>query len=142
MNARRKILFVEDDRAYREILRHELGDRFELVEADTLAGALKLLAEQTFDAVLLDLGLPDSFWKETIARLRVAFPGAIIIVLTGYADPDFVSAAMRDGADSYLLKGRHEGAPAMESVIRLAIAHRDACQKLDRAAENLTGGKE
>lgn len=139
MSARRKILLVEDDVLYRELVRSQLRMNFELIEAATLAQAFAILAgDEPFDAVLLDLGLPDSFWKETIARVREQFPGAVIIVLTGYADADFVAQAMRDGADSYLLKGRHEGAPALESVVRLAIAHRNACAKLETANKNLS----
>jgi CheY-like chemotaxis protein len=55
-----KILIVEDSKAARAIIRSEFDDSgYVLQEAATGADALKALANQKFDLITMDIGLPD-----------------------------------------------------------------------------------
>lgn len=75
------ILLVEDEEATRLFVRVLLQRMGHTVrEADSTAAALKHAQKQTFDLVLLDLGLPDGDGVELAAALLEGAPGAVRIV--------------------------------------------------------------
>jgi len=61
------------------------------------------------DVALVDLRLPDGSGLELIAEIAQAQPRAHILVLTKFADPEEIVAAMRAGAVGYLLKHTTRG---------------------------------
>ena len=69
-----------------------------MVSVATLKEAKAVAWQQNFDAVLLDLSLPDSQGLETINRLSAAAPNLPIVVLTGEADEAVAREAVRSGA--------------------------------------------
>ncbi|MGM0477531.1 MAG: GGDEF domain-containing response regulator [Pseudomonadota bacterium] len=71
-----------------------------------LAEAVEWLAENRVDAVLLDLGLPDSNGIETVRRFFREAGQWPLIVLTGHDDTDVGIEAIQLGAQDYLVKGR------------------------------------
>ena len=77
----------------------------EIVNKTSLADGMKALAEEPFDAILLDLSLPDSRGFETLERFMSSFPDANVIVLTGLKDKKLGIDAVRAGAQDYLVKG-------------------------------------
>ncbi len=103
------VLVVDDNpgdaRLVEWTLTHEDGRRIRVARADRIATALDRLAEGPFDAVLLDLGLPDSRGTEGLARIRAAAPQTAIIVLSGGEDPERIRAAIDAGAQDYRVKG-------------------------------------
>ena len=72
--------------------------------AATLAGALERLAAKRYDAVLLDLSLPDSKGIATLKKLRERHPTVPVIVLMGLDDESAGVEAMQAGAQDYLVK--------------------------------------
>jgi signal transduction histidine kinase/CheY-like chemotaxis protein len=105
-----RILLVEDNFAdadlLQELLSH-LDDRLSIVHADCLSKALEYLAgTPPPNAVLLDLGLPDSRGLATLERLYAAAPHLPILVLTGLEDESLAIEAVRHGAQDYLVKGQ------------------------------------
>jgi len=82
-----RVLLVEDDAAHARLVHEMLKERnihrFEYRRVDRLAAALRLLYDQHFDVVLLDLGLPDAFGSEAVVRVRKAAPSVPIVVLSG-----------------------------------------------------------
>lgn len=102
------ILLVEDTPADMACIRGYLSTKETIVttlkEAQTLQSALSLMAHYDFDAVLLDLDLPDSSGFETARRIIVEYSELAVIVLS---DPDNEAAAVhavRYGAEDYLKK--------------------------------------
>jgi len=77
---------------------------FETVDAGTLAEARRSISARRFDAVLLDLNLPDGNGLEWIRSLREEQPEIAIIVITGQGDVPTAVEAMRLGADNFLVK--------------------------------------
>ena len=73
------------------------GADFSLEWADTLATGIDRLAGGGFDAVLLDLMLPDSSGLDTLSRLRDAYPGLPIVVLTALDEEALGIEAVRGG---------------------------------------------
>ena len=108
MAGERPILVVDDDRALRATLAEQLAveGEFAAVEAATLADAEALLAarESRFDALILDLRLPDGDGRDFCARLRRQGLKIPIIMLTG-SDQEFdVVQGLDSGANDYIAK--------------------------------------
>src|SRR6516165_1575871 len=106
MRAARKILIVDDDGALRQSLAEqlELREEFAAVECETAAQALETARSERFDAILLDLGLPDMDGRELCRLLRRAGIQVPIVMLTG-ADSDAETVLGLDsGADDYVTK--------------------------------------
>jgi signal transduction histidine kinase len=105
-----KILLVEDNpgdaRLLRETFREITDTKFELTHVEQLNEAITQLAKFNFDAILLDLSLPDSQGVETVERVLSAAPSLPIIVLTGLADESIGIRAVRKGAQDYFIKGQ------------------------------------
>src|SRR6266446_8454528 len=70
----RRLLLIDDDKALRQSLVEQLRlvEDFECREADCGKAALDIVATERFDAVLLDIGLPDMDGREVCRLLRRA----------------------------------------------------------------------
>lgn len=100
-----KILLIEDEEATRFGFTKYLSRSGYIVqEASCLSDAHKALLSQRFDAVLLDINLPDGSGLEWIIEFRENYPDIPIIVITGYGDIPIAVDAMRRGADNFLTK--------------------------------------
>ena len=85
----------------------ELSDGlFELKFAESLGEALKILENENFDVVLMDLGLPDSQGFRTFTQVHNRMPELPIIIITGLEDEDLGVSAVKEGAQDYLVKGQ------------------------------------
>ena len=85
----------------------ELSDGvFELKFAESLGEALKILEDENFDVVLMDLGLPDSQGFRTFTQVHNQMPELPIIIITGLEDEDLGVSAVKEGAQDYLIKGQ------------------------------------
>lgn len=67
--------------------------------------SVRQLAGLQFDYALIDLRLPDGLSIEWLAQYKFENPKTVAIVTSLYDDDDLVFAALRAGADGYLLKG-------------------------------------
>ena len=106
MRAIRRILIVDDDAALRQSLAEqlELHEEFVSVECDTAARAMEIARAERFDAILLDVGLPDMDGRELCRLLRRGGVQVPIVMLTG-ADSDADAVLGIDsGADDYVTK--------------------------------------
>jgi len=105
-------LLVEDNpgdaRLLREMLDEEGLCKIALTQVETMGDAEKHLAQDAFDIVLLDLGLPDAQGLEAVRRAHAAAPGVPLVVLTGRDDESLADAALQEGAQDYLIKGQIE----------------------------------
>ncbi|ADX48381.1 DNA-binding response regulator [Paracidovorax avenae] len=113
-----RILVVEDDAGIAAGLRNNLQQRGYAVDiCSSVAAAWSALRSERFDAVLLDLGLPDGDGGELLTRLRgapEAPPGAQPLRLPDPATPVLILTArdqvhqriagLDQGADDYLAK--------------------------------------
>ncbi len=106
MRPGRRILIVDDDGALRQSLAEqlELNEEFLTTECDTAAAALEVAKNQRFDAILLDVGLPDMDGRELCRMLRSESVHVPIVMLTGSdSDADTV-LGLDSGADDYVTK--------------------------------------
>jgi DNA-binding NarL/FixJ family response regulator len=102
-----RVLVVDDHAVVREGLRHVLtvAEGFSVVgEAANATEALSLAETVRPDVVLLDLTMPGMSGLEAAAELRRRASGARILVLSMHEQDEYVLAAVRGGADGYILK--------------------------------------
>ena len=135
-----KILLIEDNpgdaRLIKEMLIEAKSAPFILEWRDRLHAGLQWLTEYCADAVLLDLGLPDSQGLDTYAKVHDQFPRLPIVVLSGLHDESVAIKAVRDGAQDYLVKGQIDGR-LMARSMRYAIERKNAEEALQEAHDNL-----
>ena len=102
------VLIVDDDVALRSTLTEQLRSDGEFAPYDvaTLADAERALAEdgRRFDAVILDVGLPDGDGRAFCMKLRDQGVKIPILMLTGAAGETDVVSGLDSGADDYIAK--------------------------------------
>ncbi len=138
-NSALAILHVEDCRIQRHLISRlaaALDADITLQTAGNLADALVLCAEGSFDAVLLDLMLPDSSGVETLRRLHDALPRVPIIVLTATDDRALALELLARGAQDYLLKNQVDGSSLLRSI-RYAIERQRTALQLEQETARL-----
>lgn len=117
-----RILVVDDEPQIQRFLKPSLtAAGFEILEAATGAEALKAVATQAPDLVILDLGLPDMDGKEVIASLR-GWSDIPIVILSARDRESEKIAALDLGADDYVEKPF--GIGELTARIRTALRHR------------------
>jgi two-component system, NarL family, response regulator len=103
-----KLLLVEDDELFRlglsTCLQRESVIQL-VAEAPDGETALQLVQQQTFDVVILDLGLPGLGGMETCRQLHLSYPTLPVLVLTSRPDKNLVLKLIEVGAKGYCLKG-------------------------------------
>ncbi len=104
--ALRRLLLVDDDKTLRQSLAEQLRlvEQFECREAETGRGALDLAGKERFDAVLLDIGLPDMDGREVCRLMRRAGVTSPIIMLTAADSDADTILGLDSGANDYIAK--------------------------------------
>ena len=102
----KKILLIDDDDALRDSLSEQLAlhEEFVTTEATSAADALEVTKTEYFDAILLDVGLPDMDGRYLCRLLRRNGVKSPIIMLTGHdTDADQI-LGLDAGANDYITK--------------------------------------
>ena len=124
------VLVVEDDLVDVELVRRQLGQilrpRFRVENAPYLKDALDMLAQDSFDVVLLDLNLPDSCSLESVHEVKSAWSSGPVIVLTGLDEECLGIDAIRHGAEDYLGKDGLSAALLSRAITYAVERHRMA----------------
>jgi two-component system nitrate/nitrite response regulator NarL len=118
-----RILLVDDHPMMRGGMRALLAmedDLLPAAEAGNGAEAVRLATEMDLDLILLDMNMPGMDGLETIRQLRAAGVEARIVIFSVSDDHANVLAALREGADGYLLKDMEP--EELISQIRLAAS--------------------
>jgi len=106
MSNAKRVLLVDDDDSLRQMLTEQLSlhEDFDVLEADGAASALAVTKDDTFDVVILDVGLPDMDGRDVCRLMRKQGVKCPIIMLTG-ADTDADTILGLDaGANDYITK--------------------------------------
>jgi DNA-binding response OmpR family regulator len=108
MSGERPILIVDDDPGLRSMLAEQLGvdGEFVAVEVGTAREAEECVATQAsrYDAIILDVGLPDADGRDICARWRRNGVKLPIIILTGSDEEADVVRGLEAGANDYIAK--------------------------------------
>ena len=134
-----RLLLIEDNPGDAALLEDMLAGsplQTELCHATHLKDGLEKAQQQHFDAVLLDLSLPDSYGIETIQRANVVVGHLPVLVLTGLDDAEAGIEAVRLGAQDYLVKGEVDTSLLVKSIM-YAIERKQTQEALRRANDDL-----
>jgi len=106
-----KVLIIDDDNMSRTILRTIiLGDDYEIVgEATNGKKGVELALELKPDVVCLDNVMPEMSGLDALLEIRAKLPQTLILMVTGSADRETVQAALKGGADGYVVKPFNSG---------------------------------
>ncbi|GER90742.1 DNA-binding response regulator [Dictyobacter vulcani] len=107
MTALIRVCIVDDHIVVRQGIQAFLATRTDIQvvgEAGSGAEALQLVTTLKPDVLLLDLAMPGLDGVETTQRVKKIHPQTYIVVLTSYAQDEYIFPAIRAGALSYLLK--------------------------------------
>jgi two-component system response regulator ChvI len=115
-----RVLFVEDDENYREIVGDELSEHgfavHSFADGDSLLGSLDTAADA--DVIVLDWGLPNISGIDLLPQLRQHGVNLPVVFLTGYTLPANESLAFERGAIDFIDKAR--GVEVLVRRLRLA----------------------
>lgn len=102
------VLLIEDDPEHARIISRHIRkagqSTVRLVHEERLATGLQRLLQGRFDAILLDLRLPDSDIGQTLPLTVNAFPSVPIVVLSSLEDRELAIQSVHEGAQDYLVK--------------------------------------
>ena len=105
-----KTLLIEDNPGDVHLIRTYLSGTdnpgVEITDAATLDAGMRLLDENIYDVILLDLSLPDSLGFDTFAKVQNKNHSTPIVIITGLDDEQLAIEAVRRGAQDYLIKGK------------------------------------
>lgn len=125
-----RVLVTDNDPAFLKSLRSSLEKGrvpVEIFEAQSGKEALDLLDENEYDALTLDIDMPEMNGLEALERVKTSHPNLPVLMLTFLPEEDeSVSRALKLGADGYLYKwkSRTELLPALERIV--PTAHKPA----------------
>ena len=119
-----RLLLLEDNPGDARLVQAALADcapgEFAVTTVERLADALARIGTEPCDALLCDLGLPDSAGLATARAIATRAPSLPLVVLTGSHNEDLGREAIHHGAQDYLVKGEADGA-LIARTLRYAI---------------------
>jgi DNA-binding response OmpR family regulator len=120
------VLLVEDDPDLRRLVSQALAAGGHHVESASAAmEGLKRITDDSFDIVILDLGLPDLDGGDLLKMIR-AVSDVPIIVATARGTDEHVVATLDAGADDYLVKPFSVG--QLQARVRAVLRRRESGQ--------------
>jgi len=123
-----RILLVEDSFEYAVLVQAALAraerGHFGVVHVERLGDAIEQLERQTYDAMLLDLSLPDSDRLATIEAAGALAHRLPVIAMTGTQDRSLVDWARESGAEDVFLKRWLDRAELPSTILGAIRRHR------------------
>ena len=101
------VLIADDNPMQRKMLTLSLSDDQDIVvkgEAETGEEVLRIIEENSFDVIILDVSLPKKSGIEVLKQLRAMGKKIPVIIVSGYPREDFEAAVLAMGAFAYLEK--------------------------------------
>lgn len=135
-----RVLLIEDDAATAKSVELMLkANGFAVQSSDLGEEGLDLAKVYDFDAILLDLGLPDISGLEVLRRLRASRIATPVMVVTGSADHATEIKAFSTGADDFLGKPFHRDVllQRLHALIRRSGGHSTPVIQVGRLAIDL-----
>jgi two-component system response regulator PilR (NtrC family) len=125
-----KILVADDEQSMREFLDIMLKkEGYKVSLASNGEEVVKLMDNDLFDLVLLDIRMPKLDGISTLKKIKAIAPETVVIMITAYASADTAIKAMKEGAYDYITK------PFKVEEIKLII--NNALEKKNLQKENI-----
>ncbi|MGE5735541.1 MAG: sigma-54-dependent transcriptional regulator [Acidobacteriota bacterium] len=136
MSEQAKLLIVDDELSVRDSLGKWFREEgYVIGAAENGSQALSLMAENSWDAALVDIKMRGIDGMELQRRMHEIDPNLMVILMTGYASVDTAVQALKDGAYDYVSKPLDPDEIA--HLVKKAIAHRRTEQENVRLRETV-----
>jgi len=138
---RYSVLVVEDNldliMGLQDLLRH---DGYAVTSTGTVASAIELVRTRSFNAIILDLGLPDGDGLEVLKECHRLNPSLPVVIVTAHISPDRTVGSLAEGAFAYLTKpyDREE----LRHILRRAIGVIELVVKVEQTKSLLSESEE
>ena len=135
-----RVLLIEDDSPTSRIVESVLCNEGICVDvADLGIDGLEIGKMYDYDAIVLDLMLPDIDGFEVIRRLRSADISTPVIILSGLSESKDKVKCLEIGADDFVTKPfeRKELVARIQAVVRRSKGHAESVIKVGRLTINL-----
>jgi len=135
------VLVVEDNQdlvmGLQDFLHH---DGYAVTAIGTVAGAIELVRARRFNAIILDLGLPDGDGLDVLKETRRLDPSLPVVIVTAHISVDRTVGSLKEGAFAYLTKpyDREE----LRHTLRRAIGVKELAVKAERTEHLLNESEE
>jgi len=106
------VLIAEDNAAYRQSLHQVLTASFpfmKITETADGADALHHALACRYDLIFMDIRLPQGNGLDLTRAIKAVFDDSIVCVITSHDLPEYRDAALRNGADRFMVKGDSTG---------------------------------
>ena len=131
-----EVLLVDDNLADAVLAADILGqgtiDRFQVSRAVSFGEAARRLSRTRYDAILVDLMLPDREGLDAVKAMLALAPDTPLVVLSAVDDERLALEAVLNGAQDYLIKGQSDAA-----LLRRAVRHAIERKRIERELSHL-----
>jgi signal transduction histidine kinase/DNA-binding NarL/FixJ family response regulator len=132
-----KLLVIEDnpdDAVFiSRLLKKSKTCRFDLSYASRFSEARRLLVENNFDAIVLDLSLPDGRGEDLFSKVYNRAHEVPIILFSGSEDPSLATKLLAQGAQDFLQKDGNVSSDILVNTILFAVARTAFAKKKEEA---------
>ena len=104
MEAKSKILVIDDERGPRESLRFLLMDTYDVTCVDSVDEGVRKLTELVPDLIIMDIRMPGKTGIQGLEEIRQRDASVSVIMLTGFGALETAQEALRLGANDYIKK--------------------------------------
>ncbi|NIS59164.1 MAG: diguanylate cyclase [Proteobacteria bacterium] len=140
MDPKSKVLVIDDEETITRILNKMLNKDFEVHVANDGKSALQLVQTHVFDAIVVDLVMPEIDGHEVIKRVSRVDPDIPCIVITGYSTEDNAIEALKGGAFDYLKKPLNRN--LVEYSVKRAVEQRRTKNENKQLIDRLKEGRD
>jgi two-component system, NarL family, invasion response regulator UvrY len=138
------VLVIDDHALIRKGLKQILDDTSDIRvsgEAETGAEAVRMVRENKYDAVLLDITLPDKYGIDVLRQIKLLCPSLPVLILSMHPDEQYALRSIKAGASGYMNK---QSAPSqLVTAIRQVASGRKyiSSELAEQLANDLTSEK-
>jgi DNA-binding NarL/FixJ family response regulator len=113
-----KILIVEDNLMYREVLKKFITSRFpdvNIEEAENAKKALARIIDEQPELIFMDIKLQNDNGLELTRKIKAKYPDIVVAIITQYSEAEYQRAAYQFGAEFFISKSSSDN----NEIIRL-----------------------
>jgi len=132
-----KIIILEDDLVVRKTLEQQLRyRRYDVASAENIAGAVDLLAKDSFDLMIVDVKLPDGDGIELLKQINSRPSKPLVVMISGHGTVDMAVECMSNGAFTFLTK------PISTDHLAVTLKKAEEHSQLIKVSQYLSQGDE
>ena len=124
-----KILIIDDEKDNTEIIKDILEDvNYTTVLARSAIEAKTIVAENSFDLILLDVWMPGQDGISLLSEWHSEGFSTPIVMMSGHAEPSDIVKAMKLGATDFLKKPLHDFLPILRNIMTRSLPEKSTQQ--------------